>query len=513
MLTSENRRLPNRRQVVQSAGAAAAFAALAPQAAAARHSMAAGQSSQLPAQLDRTHAVPRSIAVQLLLRTSFGYKASDHAEVVTRGHIAWLDWQLDPAAIADSELDARLLAFDWLGMTAAEMEQHPTLEPWDIAHEGRAVRLLRAVYSKRQLLERIVEFWTDHFNVFGSADDTWLLKPVDDRDVVRAHALGRFSDLLHASAKSPAMLAYLDNDTNTVGSAQENYAREVMELHTLGVSGPYTEDDVREVARCFTGWSYVKSWQPGTYGTFVFRRADHDNGEKQVLGATLPAGGGISDGETVLDMLASHPSTIDFVTRKLARWLLGYAPPEPAVDAAKDRWVATGGDMRAVVRSLLMPTSFHLAEPWRATKFKRPFDWITSLYRATDVDLNAPLSTIWQIWSLGQVPYQWAAPNGFPDVEAAWASGLMPRWKQASDFGNGWYWSTGHTVDDMRALLGGLPKSQWAQALSERFSGGTIDPFEVMRIQQYLDSFPGETNQAVGEAFELFASTPGFQRY
>ena len=435
-------------------------------------------------------------------------------EMKRRGVEGWVDWQLEPQNIDDSALEARLAGFDWLGLTAAQMNAHPTLQAWEIGHEGRGVRLLRATFSERQLFERIVEFWTDHFNIYGSADDTWLLKLVDDADVIRPHALGKFRDLLHATAKSPAMIAFLDNDTNIVGAAQENYAREVMELHTLGVTGPYTEDDVRELARCFSGWNYWKSWESeAQYGEFRFKPWEHDTESKQVLGIRIPSGGGLSDAETVLDHLSSHPSTVDFVTTKLARWFLGYAPPVAVIEQAKTRWVQTDGDIKEVVRTLLSQNSMAAAQPWRNPKFKRPFHWAVSLFRATGIDLPRPGDTIWTLFGAGQVPYQWPAPNGYPDVAAAWTSLLMPRWGRAANIGQGWEWSTDHTNDDMRDLLGDAPMSRWAQVIADLLTSGTMPRREVNRIQAYINTFSNPTNQIVGESFELVASSPGFGQY
>ena len=509
MLDPSTIRPLNRRQVVQGAGAAAAMAALTQsaqaQATSAPPAPDFGTASTLPTE--------RQLLLSLYERASFGFDGTGFARLAALGHEAWLDEQLDPDSIDDTGLAARLAPFDWIGMSAAEMEDHPSKEVWDIAHESRGVRMLRAVFSQRQLFERVVEFWTDHFNIYGSADDTWVLKIVDDRDVIRQHALGNFSDLLRASAASPAMLTFLDNDTNTVGAPQENYAREVMELHTLGADGPYTENDVREVARCFTSWGFVKWWENGEYGTFVYRPNDHDNGAKTVLGMQIAPGGGINDGYDVLDLLASHPKTIDYVTRKLARWFLGYAPPERAIGRAKRRWSATGGDMKEVIKSLLSPTSFSYAAPWDNKKLKRPFHWITSLFRATGMDIPEPTSSIWHIWGIGQVPFQWPAPNGYPDSAPAWASTLMQRWQQASNFCNGWYWSTGHTINDIRPLLQGAPKSEWVQRINLLFKGGAMDAYEVSRIQAYIDTFQNEGDQAVGEAFELCASSPSFQAY
>lgn len=426
----------------------------------------------------------------------------------------WIDWQLEPQSIDDAALDAKLADFEWLGQTAAQMRAHPTKEEWEIAHEGRGVRLLRATFSERQLFERIVEFWTDHFNIYGSDDDLWTLKLVDDVDVIRSLALGKFRDLLHASAKSPAMIAYLNNDSNVAGAPQENYAREVMELHTLGVTGPYTENDVRELARCFTGWNFWKMWESTTqYGIFRFKSWQHDTGSKQLLGLQIPAGGGLSDAETVLDHLASHPSTIDFVTTKLARWLLGYSPPAATIEAAKARWVATDGDIKEIVRTLLSRRSMLEAKPWANPKFKRPFHWAVSFFRATGIDLPRSGDTIWTLFGTGHVPYQWPAPNGYPDAVGAWASLLMPRWQRAAHLGLGWEWSTDHTSADMRALLDGAPKEEWAQRIADLLTSGTMPRREVRRIQAYIDTFANPTDQIVGEAFELVASSPGFGRY
>lgn len=455
----------------------------------------------------------RDPEMALLSRASFGYTTASAAAIRAAGYDAWLDAQLDPASIPDPDLDARLAAFDWIDMTADEMQDHPTLSPWEIAHEGRAVRLLRATYSERQLFERVVEFWTDHFNIYGSDGDTDTLKMVDDREVIRRHALGRFRDMLHASAKSPAMLSYLDNDTNRVGAPQENYAREVMELHTLGVDGPYTEQDVRELARCFTGWTYTPAWQSGPFGLFRFRPEHHDTGPKTVLGVQIPAGGGIEDAETILDVLASHPSTRRFVSAKLARWLLGYEPPRELLDLAASRWAATDGDIREVVRALLSRRALEYADPWRAPKLKRPFHWIVSVYRASGVDLINPTSTVWAIYGLGQVPFQWPAPNGYPDVAAAWAANLLPRWNNSAMFSAGWYWSTDHDVDDLRALLGGAPKRDFARRINEVIAGGGLHPRDVAEVQAHVDGFSNATDQCVAEAFELFFSSPSFNRY
>ena len=200
----------------------------------------------------------------------------------------------------------------------------------------RQSAILRAVYSRRQLQERMVEFWSDHFNIYAFKGQGPQFKVVDDHETIRAHALGKFRDLLGASARSAAMLGYLDNTSNRKGVPNENYARELMELHTLGVHGGYTQRDVKEVARCLTGWTTEKHWHRGR---FLFDPDAHDNGAKQVLGLTIAPGGGVTDGERVLDMLAGHPSTARHLARKLCVHFLGDAP---------DAWVSRlAGDIFA----------------------------------------------------------------------------------------------------------------------------------------------------------------------
>ncbi len=447
-------------------------------------------------------------------RASYGVTPAMIQDAHTRGLQGWVNWQLEPELIDDSELDAHLVPFDWLGQTVVEMWNHPTKSGREIGYEARAVRLIRATYSKRQLFERVVEFWTDHFNVFGSADDLWLLKIVDDETVIRQHALGTFRELLQASAKSAGMLEYLDNDTNVVGAAQENYAREVMELHTLGVEGPYTEMDVRELARCLTGRGYWKLIESATqYGEYRYRENRHDTDAKTVLGIDIPAGGQESDADTILDHLAGHPSTIDFVTNKLAKWFLGYEPPVAAVDAAKATWVATDGDIKEIVRTLLNPRFLRQSAPWRNPKLKRPIHWVASLYRTTGTTIGNPVGAILGIASLGHTSFDWEPPTGYPDTEEAWASLLIWRWNYATKFSQGLDPSLNHTIDDLRALLGTTSIFEWVPLLSTLMTGGTMGQKDVDDIQAYLSAFGAPSDDTVAEAFQLVASSPSFGRY
>ena len=227
-----------------------------------------------------------------------------------------------------------------------------------VARDLSEGKLLRAVYSNRQLDEVLADFWFNHFNVYLDKGADRYLVTEYERDVIRPHVLGKFNDLLEATAKSPAMLFYLDNWQSVGPDApqargkkgarglNENYGRELLELHTLGVDGGYTQKDVTEAARCFTGWTIL---QPQRGGEFVFNQRVHDNGEKTVLGVTIPAGGGISDGEKVLDIVAHHPSTARFISKKLAMRFVADEPPGIAGgphgrDLPQDRWRSPRGD-------------------------------------------------------------------------------------------------------------------------------------------------------------------------
>ena len=232
-------------------------------------------------------------------------------------------------------------------------------------------RIVRGVYSERQLQEVMTDFWFNHFNVFwDKGADRWLTTDFE-MNTIRPNALGKFKDLLLATAQSPAMLFYLDNHLSTAPSAvvqraiqnnanrkpgiNENYARELMELHTLGVDGGYTQKDVTEVARALTGWTIDR---PRMTANFIFRPAMHDRGEKTVLGQRIPANGGIQDGQRVIDILVQHPSTARFISTKLVRRFVSDNPPQSLVDKVAATYTKTGGDIREMLRTIFFSSEF-----------------------------------------------------------------------------------------------------------------------------------------------------------
>jgi uncharacterized protein (DUF1800 family) len=278
---------------------------------------------------------------------------------------------------------------------------------------------------------------------------------------VRRHALGKFPDLLRASAHSPAMLAYLDNQENRRGVPNENYARELMELHTLGVHGGYTQKDVLEVARCFTGWT-IENRFLRRRGNFRFDEALHDNGSKKVLGVTIFAGGGQSDATKVLDILATHPATARFIAGKLCRYFLGEENAEWTKKLAAI-YNKTGGDIKAMLRPLLLSDTLQEAPPI----LKRPFDFTVSALRAlnADTDGGAPLQE--HLTRMGQPLYQWPMPDGYPDRTAAWTGSLLARWNFALSLTGGAIDSTSIDVPTLLQATGISDETKKVDALMQ----------------------------------------------
>ena len=430
------------------------------------------------------------------------------------GQREWLIEQLDPDSIDDSELEGRLQAYPSLPMSGQEvLDYFGWYNVSAVIKELRTARLVRAVHSRRQLFERMVEFWTDHFNITGDGGDARFLKTVDDREVIRAHAMGRFPDMLRASAKSGAMLSYLNNDTNEAGHPNENYARELMELHTLGVDGPYTEQDVRELARCLTGWTYVHADDSGDFGEFRFDANFHDDGEKVVLGHVIAPGGGQSDAEFVLDVLADHPSTARHIASKLVRWLISYDPPAGIVNRVAQVYLNTGGSIPDMLRTIFASQAFERARRFDRPKYKRPFHFAVSLLRTFDVPLDSPEDVLWQIRLLGQTPYAWKAPNGFPDDLGAWAPNLLPRWMFSSMLCNGWMMGTSYPINNIVNRFSQIPRQAWANHIDTLLTGRSMSRDDLAELRDFTSSFNSPSDGDVLQVLELAASSPSFQLY
>jgi uncharacterized protein (DUF1800 family) len=428
--------------------------------------------------------------IHVLNRVGFGPRPGDVERVRAAGVQHYVDEQLRPERIADDQISARLANLTTVRMTlqeitdeierpsiearhdrrlqagsepAAPMRPDPTRQKANsLVVELSEQKLLRAIYSERQLQEVLVDFWFNHFNVDARKGRTRFFLTSYERDAIRPHILGKFRDLLEATAKSPAMLFYLDNfmsaDPNgphvvnrsrigarafaarrgvgiagqprSDGDAQsaapqqprrglnENYARELMELHTLGVDGGYTQRDVVEVARAFTGWTIAN---PRQGVGFRFEPRLHDPGEKVVLGHKIAAGGAESDGEQVLDLLARHPSTARFIATKLAQRFVSDTPPAALVDRAAKRFRDTGGDLREVTRTILTSPEFLASDAYRA-KLKTPFEFVVSAVRASGVAIDDARPLVRELQQLGMPLYMCQPPTGYKDTADAWAN-------------------------------------------------------------------------------------------
>ena len=407
----------------------------------------------------------------------------------------YIDQQLHPERLPDTAMAGRLAGLPSIGMNSreiADVYERPQLEarrakkndakaappPGDagprqapdpmqqransVVLELSEQKVLRAVYSERQLQEVLTDFWFNHFNVDARKGRDKFLLTEYEREVIRPHVLGKFRDLLEATAKSPAMLFYLDNWMSSSGTdlvaqgarglsprpatpmiargpfggrtivpraprlpiqgkktpngLNENYGRELMELHTLGVDGGYTQKDVTEVARAFTGWTIEN---PRQGARFRFEPRIHDTGKKVVLGHTINAGGGEADGEQVLDILATHPSTATFIATKLVRRFVSDTPPPTLVARAAARFQETRGDLREVTRTILTSPEFLAADAYRA-KVKTPFEFVASAVRAIGADVQDARPLVRQLQQLGMPLYQCQPPTGYKDTADGW---------------------------------------------------------------------------------------------
>jgi hypothetical protein len=361
-------------------------------------------------------------------RLSYGARVEDLTRAAELGIQNWVREQVEYTSVPDDACSFRMRQFKTLDLSTNDLfdlsdEIFDNQDKLTVPDELRQATLMRQTYSRRQLYERMVEFWSDHFNISTEKGDCFYLKTVDDHEVIRAHALGNFGELLSASAHSPAMLVYLDNQSNLKDAPNENYAREIMELHSLGVDGGYTQQDVMELARCFTGWTMKEHfWR----GDFHFDEDVHDSGVKKVLGVNIPAGGQ-DEAERVIRDLGLHPSTAHFLSTKLCRRFIVDEPPAALVYSVAQTFTANDGDIRAVMQMLLVEGIPHI-QP----KFKRPADFIISALRQLDArtDAGAPLHRY--LGQMGQPYFTWPTPDGYPDTSAPWMSNLMPRWQFAA---------------------------------------------------------------------------------
>jgi uncharacterized protein (DUF1800 family) len=396
-------------------------------------------------------ASPDIRALHLLDRITFGPNAADLAHLRAVGIDRFIDEQLAPQTLPlPPDLKARLDGLETLKLDTAQLWQlsrvpglakgeKPTEDQKKEARQrenaaleqSMEARLLRAVYSPRQLQEVMVDFWYNHFNVASSKNQIKVWVGNYEATAIRPYALGRFRDLLEATARHPAMLVYLDNEQNIApesgpknGNAKglnENFAREVMELHTLGVDGGYTQNDVIALARILTGWRLIRQEDVvGAVNGFIFDAKHHDYGDKVFLGQTIK-GSGIQEGEIALDMLARSPKTAHHLAFQLAQYFVADQPDPALVDQLAKRYLETDGNIRAVMKTLL--TSPQFRDPSNlGVKYKTPLQYVVSSIRlaGTPVVNVRPVAGTLHEW--GEALYGCATPDGYKNTTEAWLS-------------------------------------------------------------------------------------------
>ena len=386
----------------------------------------------------------RQRALHALNRLAFGGRPGDVDRVLATGVDRWIAQQLHSESISDSAVDTRLERYATLKMTGdqivekyyapvlaarkakkenATQEEIQKMIPRDqrparVVAELNAQRIVRAAESERQLNEVMVDFWMNHFNVFAGKGLDRVLLTSYERDTIRPRIWGKFEDLLMATAKSPAMLFYLDNARSRRDAINENYAREIMELHTLGVDGGYTQKDVTELARVFTGWSIGR---PPASPEFVFRPRMHDSGAKTVLGVRFAAGGGMEEGEKMIRFLSHQPATAHHIALQLCQRLVADEPPAALVDRVAKRFLATDGDLRETVKAIVDSPEFWDAKTYRA-KMKSPFEYVVSAIRAVGGQIDDPLPLARELQKMGEPLYGAQPPTGYSDKADAWDS-------------------------------------------------------------------------------------------
>jgi len=413
-----------------------------------------------------------------------------------------------------------------------------------VVQESQQAKILRAVYSERQLQEVMADFWFNHFNVYIQKGADRVLTTSYERDAIRPNVFGKFEDMLKATAEHPAMLFYLDNwmsaspdmkmpDRDDLRQMRrerrllnqngkvakrarglnENYAREIMELHTLGVDGGYTQKDVQEVARCFTGWTIRN---PRAGGEFYFNRFMHDDGEKTVLGKKIPAGGGIKDGYTVIHMLATHPSTAKFISIKLARKFVSDNPPQSLLDRLSRTFLKTEGDIREVLRTMFASPEFFAPENHRA-KIKTPFEMTVSVVRAIGAETNgSPQFHRW-LAQMGEGLFMCQPPTGYPDTGERWVNtgALLERMNFALALSGNRVPGTSVNLQNLSAKTPATQPSQIVDHFVNLLLRGQISPQTRATIdkslsEQQLAMAGGKVD--VAKVVGLILGSPEFQR-
>ena len=438
---------------------------------------------------------------RLVRRVTYGPTVAETTKATQLGFQGYLNYQLNYTRINDDAVETAV-ASKW-PLLAQSSDVLFSSDAGQVRAQLQEATIYRAAFSQRQLYHRMVEFWSDHFN--QDMDKVGYLLVADMRDVIRKHALGKFPDMLKASAHSPSMLAYLDQTQSRNTAPNQNYAREIMELHTLGVDGGYTQDDVAALSRVLTGWTIQGR------GNFVFNPAIHDWTAKTLLGVTIPAGSpslgqaGINEGEQMLELLVNHPSTARYISTKMLMWLLTPTPTETQISAIASVYKATGGDIKSMIRAILNDAWLPVAP----MKLRRPFHFLVASLRSTNPTVTTMTTINGQLNNLGQGLFGWDTPDGYPDKIEYWAGNIVPRWGYASVISA--LNSTTSVAVDTTAYRAGSPDAA-VDLIDQNFFGGEMPLVTRNALLTYIKG--GTFNDTrVRETIGLAVSANAFQWY
>ena len=442
--------------------------------------------------------------LHLLRRATFGPTPSLKSAVKKQGRSQWLNKQLSPASIDDSFCD-RLIRDRFPRVNWTIPQARDRLEPfsWDLMYDVSMATIARATWSKRQLFEVMCEFWSNHLNVTNPSDRVWDNRQDYDRRVIRRHALGRFEDMLIASATHPSMLLYLNNADSTKENPNENYGRELLELHTVSVDGGYNEQDMRNSTLIMTGFGV--NWRRGT---FNYARRDHYRGAVSVMGFSHPNpdADGYSMGIKYLKYLANHPSTAHHIAYKLCERFVSDHPEAALVDRLAATYLAKGTAIAPVLRQLFNSDEFAGSV---GEKTRRPFEDLVATLRVLDYKPDRKGRTgmqalVWISDGLGQQPLAWSPPDGYPDVALAWqsAGGTLARWNTHLSLAAHW-WPKELRQPPARELLPKrLPKTHGAlvDALARRLVFRTLAQPHKQAVLGFLGRSASDPLDADSEA-------------
>lgn len=510
--TEAETRTPSRRRFL-AFGASAVAAAAGASAIEAQTGLSRGKPVRKPVPAG-TRVDPsvqwQDPILRLVRRITMGLEPTEIMLARQLGYAGYLEYQLNGVFIEDSATDTAVATR--MPLLSQSYAQLRVADGNEIYNQLADAALYRAAFSRKQLQERMVEFWTDHFNI-RYFDDVQYRKAIDDRVVIRQHALGKFPDMLRASAHSPAMLLYLNQNSSRADGGRtpnQNYAREIMELHTVGVNGGYEQNDVAQLSRILTGWSFNN-----TTGDFFFQRTWHDFTAKTFLNTPFPAmpsNGSAAqfkaEGDAAITLLLNRPETAKYIATKMAAWLLAYAPPQAVVDATAAVYTATGGDIRAMIRTILSAKNL-MAAP---AKYKRPFHLAASSLRGMGAEVANIRATRQRLDAMDMSPFNWEQPDGYPDKVSWWSGLATQRWNWAT------YISTQNNVATVRVDVATKYRAPVNSVdgvmdqINTRMFGGEMPPSLRTSLRGYLAGGTF-TDARVRETLALAASSQEFQWY